>query len=355
LRDVLDVDVLVAFSGGVDSCLTALLLRREGYRVAGIIMSVRDPLHPTGQGCGMKEDIAAAQALANHIEMPLIVADCADAYRSAVIDYFRAEYLAGRTPNPCVQCNPLIKFGLLPKIARTRGARFHHFATGHYANIEYSEADNAWLLKRGVDTAKDQSYFLYRLSQEQLASTWFPLGRYRKTEVRRLAAELNVPVHDKPDSQDFSIGDYAELIGKPPMEGDIVMSDGTVMGKHQGYWNFTPGQRKGLGIAYTEPLFVIRVVPECNRVVVGTRHEHMRSECVIDNPVFHLPQPDPGTVLLGRMRSSQSPHEMSIGNAPRDGALAVHFAKPQHGVAAGQSIVFYRDDFVVGGGVITEK
>lgn len=352
MPDLLDVDVVVGFSGGVDSCLTALLLRQKGYRTAGIIMSVRDPVHPAGQGCGMKEDIAAAQALADHIDMPLIVADCVDAYKHAVLDYFRAEYLTGRTPNPCVQCNPLVKFGQLPRIAREQGARFHHFATGHYARIEYSESDNAWLLKRGADHTKDQSYFLYRLTQEQLAATWFPLGGYRKTEVRQLAAKLDVPVHNKPDSQDFSVGDYAELLGQPPLEGDIVMADGKVMGKHQGYWNFTPGQRKGLGIAYTEPLFVIRVEPENNRVVVGARPEHMRMGCVIDNLVFHLPRPVPGTILLGRMRSSQPLHEMTIGESPRDGAMSVHFAKPQHGVAAGQSLVFYRDDVVVGGGVI---
>ncbi len=348
-------DILVGFSGGVDSCVASLLLRRQGFRVAGAIMSVRGSAATVAQGCGIKEDIPAAQLLAEQVGIPLFVIDCASAYRREVLDYFRREYLAGRTPNPCVQCNPEVKFGLLPRLARDSGLSFDRFATGHYARIEYSPEHGRHLLLRGADRQKDQSYFLYRLSREQLASTLFPLGGFHKGEVRRIAAELGVPVHDKPDSQDFYTGDYAEMLGEPEREGEIVDADGKLLGRHQGYWNFTPGQRKGLGVAFSEPLYVIRVEPAANRVVVGTRQEHLRNGCVIENAVFHLPDPVPGAVLPGRMRSSQPLHEMTLGERLENGCRAVRFAKPQHGVAPGQSLVLYDGEIVAGGGVIRES
>ena len=352
--------ILVAFSGGVDSAMAALLLRDQGHEVTGAIMSLRgeestaaSPELP-GFGCGEKEDLEGARRLAEHINLPLAVVDCSRAYREHVLDYFRREYLAGRTPNPCIRCNPLLKFALLPELARGQGAEFERFATGHYARVEYSEQYGRHILRRGIDPGKDQSYFLYRLNSEQLARTVFPLGELTKPEVRVLAARRGLPVHDKPDSQDFHVGDYAELLGMPPRPGYIVRGDGTVVGRHQGYWHFTPGQRKGLGVAYREPLYVMRVDPGKNEVVVGTRSEQLRTGCVARNLIFTIPRPAPETKLTGRMRSSQPPQRLTVTENGPD-SLTVSFDQPQHGVAPGQSLVLYDGDMVVGGGIIEQS
>ena len=333
--------------------MAALLLKERGYDVSAVMMTVKDD---SGYGCGATEDLDAAKDLAERIGVPLTIVDCAAPYRELVLDYFRQEYLGGRTPNPCVRCNPLIKFGILPALAREMGQRFDYFATGHYARIEYSERYDRLVLMRGVDLRKDQSYFLYRLSSEQLAATLFPLGGFTKQEVRAMAAERGLAVHDKPDSQDFYAGDYAELLGKDAVLGDIVDEKGRVVGKHDGYWNFTPGQRKGLGIAHTEPLYVIRVEPEENRVVVGTKAEQLCSGCLINDVHFSLPLPEQGTALLGRMRSSQPLQKMTAGEMnKKDGTLEIRFAQPQHGIAPGQSLVLYEADLVIGGGIIAER
>lgn len=343
--------VLVAFSGGVDSAVAALLLREQGWEVAAATMAVRDG---SGFGCGEDAGPAKAAALAASIGLPHRVVDCSGPYREAVLEYFRREYLAGRTPNPCVQCNPLVKFAALPAAARAAGLEFDYFATGHYARNVFDARVGRNVLRRGRDTAKDQSYFLYRLTEEQLATTLFPLGEFRKAEVRVMARERGLTVHDQPDSQDFYAGDYADLLGAAAVEGDIVDAAGRILGRHRGYWHFTPGQRKGLGVAYKEPLYVLRLEPAANRVVVGTRAESLRDGCVARDLVFNLPVPAPGTRLFGRIRSSQPPRELAIAGATGDGGLAVRFLQPLSGVAPGQSLVLYDGDTVVGGGVIAE-
>ena len=342
--------VLVGFSGGVDSAMTALLLRERGCVVHAAMMSVRGP---SGQGCGHDGDVRAAENLARHIGVPLDVFDLSDAYRRLVLDVFREEYLAGRTPNPCILCNPGVKFGLLPEHARAAGIAFDRIATGHYARIEYREALGRHVLLRGLDAGKDQSYFLYRLDAGQLARTLFPLGGFHKTEVREMARARGLPVHDKPDSQDFYAGDYSELLGRDEAEGDIVDSRGKVMGRHRGYWRYTPGQRKGLGVAYHEPLYVIRVEPAENRVVVGTRDEQLCPGCRVGDLRFPGPAPEAGATLMGKLRSAQPLRGMTVADIDGDG-MTVRFAEPIHGVAPGQSLVMYDGDMVVGGGVIRE-
>ncbi len=329
--------------------MAALLLRERGYDVSGVTMAVRDA---GGFGCGDADAPARAAELAKRIGLPHRVVDCSGSYREQVLEYFRREYLAGRTPNPCVRCNPRIKFGHLPLLAREAGMAFDLFATGHYARIEWSAAHRRHILRRAADPSKDQSYFLYRLDREQLASTLFPLGEFSKKEVRGMARERGLSVHDQPDSQDFYAGDYAELLGEPAAEGDIVDTAGRVLGRHRGYWHFTPGQRKGLGVAHTEPLYVIRLEPEANRVVVGTRAEQLRDSCVAEDLAFNLPRPEVGDRLLGRVRSSQPLQEMTVVESSPD-RLAVRFAAPVHGVAPGQSLVLYDGDAVAGGGIIS--
>lgn len=345
--------VLVAFSGGVDSAMTALLLREQGHDVVAAFMSVRGD--GPGEGCGAKEDGVAARRLADGLGLPFIAVDCADAYRRLVLDYFRSEYLAGRTPNPCVRCNPLIKFRLLPELAARAGFGFDLFATGHYARIEYRPGLGRHVLSRGVDPSKDQSYFLYRLEAEQLARTMFPLGGMTKKAVRALAAERGLAVHDKPDSQDFQDGGYAGLMRRDPLEGDIVDLDGKTLGRHQGYWNFTPGQRKGLGVAFREPLYVVMVEPERNRVLVGTKAEALSGGCRVADTHFLLPEPAEGARLRGRLRSSQPLRGMTVGKTDADNGLIIRFDEPLQGVAPGQSLVLYDGDDVVGGGIIEAR
>lgn len=345
--------VLVGFSGGVDSATTAMLLREQGHDVAGLMMSVGKADGDAGGkfGCGAGSDPAAARRLADRIGIDLHIVDVHREYRERVLDYFREEYLSGRTPNPCVQCNPTVKFGVLLTLARERGLVFDRFATGHYARLVPDPATGKNLLYRGLDHGKDQSYFLYRLSEEQRALTLFPLGEARKEQVREWARQRGLDVHDKPDSQDFH-ADYTELLGRDDWEGDIVDLSGKTLGRHNGFWRFTPGQRRGLGVAYPVPLYVDRVEPAANRVVVGRREETLKNGCVADDLRFAAEPPLPGEVLTGRMRSAQALHEMQVGEGAAAGELIIHFAKPQHGVAPGQSLVLYRGDLVVGGGII---
>ncbi len=342
--------ILVGFSGGVDSAVTALLLRELGHDVVAATMLVRDD---SGRGCGRVGDELAAAELAAALGIPHHVFDLSEAYADTVLRNFRDEYLAGRTPNPCVVCNPYVKFRLIPDMARAAGIRFDRFATGHYARI-VPDDDGRPRLLRGVDRTKDQSYFLYRLSAEQLAGTVFPLGDKQKDDVRTLARQWNVPVSEKPDSQDFYAGDYADLLGLEEAPGDIIDTTGRVLGSHRGFWHYTVGQRKGLGVAYREPLYVIRLEPDGNRVVVGTRNDQMTRICRADSLVFPAGRPVVGMNCQGRIRSAQPLRDLTV-TALDDDGIEVEFREPVHGIAPGQSLVLYDRDVVIGGGFISGR
>lgn len=350
--------VLVGLSGGVDSSVAALLLLEQGYEVSGVTMSVYDgpPGEAKGNACygaDEAEDIASAARLAALLGVPHLVLDCAPQYKSLVLDYFRSSYLAGQTPNPCVRCNQLLKFGLLPALAAQSGLSFDFFATGHYARVDFAPEYGRFLLRRGLDERKDQSYFLYRLSQEQLGRTLLPLGGLRKEETRALAAKHGLPMHDKPDSQDFYAGEHSELLGQAERPGRIVDSAGKELGRHQGYWRFTPGQRRGLKVAAADPLYVLRVDPQRNEVVAGGYAQSLSRACTLKDALLHLPLESAGAALTARLRSSQRPFPVQA--APEAaGGLRVDFSLPQPGVAPGQSLVFYRDDLLLGGGIISE-
>lgn len=348
--------VLVGLSGGVDSAVAAMTLMESGYEVSAVRMKVYDgPGHAAViSGCygrGDDEDTASASAMAERLGLPFEVVDCSEAYQRLVLDYFRSEYLAGRTPNPCIRCNQTVKFGALLDLA-ARKQDFDFFATGHYARIEPDPASGEPMLKRGLDPHKDQSYFLYRLSRDQLARTLFPLGGMTKEQVRLLAAERGLAVHDRPDSQDFYGGDYVDLLDMPDRPGNIVDSGGRILGRHRGFWRYTPGQRRGLGVTGPAPLYVLRVVAERNEVVVGPAEENVFRGCVVADLNFLRPEPLPGTRLKARMRSSQPLKEVVIAFRTEDGRLGVEFAKPMSGLAPGQSLVLYQDDVVTGGGII---
>ncbi|GHV51113.1 tRNA-specific 2-thiouridylase MnmA [Deltaproteobacteria bacterium] len=346
--------VLVGLSGGVDSAVAAMLLLERKYRVTGVMMRVYDGPKSTSTGhacydCGEEEDSESAANLAKMLGIPFYLFDCAKEYKRIVLDYFRQSYLSGLTPNPCVRCNHLMKFGVLPSLARAKGLSFTHFATGHYARISPSSPWGGPLLRRAVDKRKDQTYFLYRLTQQQLSAAIFPVGGMTKDAVRALAAQKGLPMHNQPDSQDFYPGDYTDLLHITDKKGNIVDTQGRILGTHDGHWYFTPGQRKGLGIAAPQALYVLRVDAAKNEVVVGAEDECLTAGCVLDD--VYLAAPVEGQNLFARIRSSQALFPVSV-TPQNKRRLAVTFLEPQRAVAPGQSLVLYQEDLVMGGGII---
>jgi tRNA-specific 2-thiouridylase len=352
------MNIAVGMSGGVDSSVAALLLKNAGHDVAGIMMKLwREPAPKavTGSACygpDEEKDIEAARGVCARLHIPFYLFDCSKNYEDLIVRDVREEYLAGRTPNPCVRCNPLIKFGLLPEAARQSGLAFDHFATGHYARVAFDETSDRFLLKTAADPRKDQSYFLYRLSQDQLSRAVFPLGEFLKNQVRKMARDADLPVHDHPDSQDFYSGDLSELICGPMAEGDIVDRRGAVLGKHTGIWKYTIGQRKGLGLSSSVPLYVIAIDAGRNLLVVGPESETYRQSCFVKETAWIACDQLMGPLeALVKIRSTSKPARARISPAGNVRAL-VEFAEPLSAVTPGQSAVFYRDDVVVGGGII---
>lgn len=282
--------IAVGLSGGVDSSVAALLLKRAGHEVVGLTMRLwREGVYKGGDrdacfGAHELEDIERARATAKKLGIGYETFDCFDAYKTSVIDYFRETYLAGKTPNPCVMCNPLLKFGLLPRLAREAGLKFDAFATGHYARLE--RVGERYAVRRAVDETKDQSYFLYRLSQEQLARTLFPLGALTKSETRKIAAAAGLVTAERPDSMDFYSGDKNELIGEPDRVGNIVDVHGKVLGRHNGFWHYTVGQRKGLGIGGGIPYYVLDVNACRNEVIVGFAEDAVKTSLELADLVY---------------------------------------------------------------------
>lgn len=351
--------VIVGLSGGVDSSVAAYLLKEQGYDVTGVTMAIWDQpgnIPSTGKhscyGPDEQDEIREAKEVAELLEIPHFVFDCSQRYKELVLENFKQEYLAGRTPNPCVRCNQLIKFGMLPEVARNEGLEFDSFATGHYARVELDHSTNRYLLKKGTDTFKDQTYFVYRLSQQQLQHVLFPLGNLTKQEVREIAGKFNIDLSDKDESQDFYSGDYKDLLNVTDVPGNIIDRKGNILGKHNGIWNYTIGQRKGLGIAYYEPLYVLELDKDKNVVVVGTHVESLSASFIVNDlnwiAIKHLTQKVEVTV---KIRSSQKGSGASIEPIDEQ-TVKVTYYDGHEGITPGQSAVFYIDDLVIGGGTI---
>ena len=343
--------IAVGLSGGVDSSVAAALLKSQGHEVVGITMKLwREGRYRGGSkdacfGPGEAEDIAHAEKLCRQLGIGYRVFDCSEEYEKVVLAYFRSEYLAGKTPNPCVRCNVFMKFGVLPNLARKSGIDFDKFATGHYARIR--EKNGVFHLLRGTDEKKDQSYFLYRLKQSQLANLLFPLGGLHKTEVRELAAKFGLEVKDKPDSQDFYSGDHTELLNTPPCLGNIIDIAGNVLGTHEGFWNYTIGQRKGLGVAAKHPLYVLELNPCRNEVVVGNAEDTLRHELKLADCSWIAGSVPAGEVQV-KVRSASKLLPAVFEND------TLQFPDGVSAAARGQSAVLYRNEEVLGGGIIAE-
>ncbi|MCX7007539.1 MAG: tRNA 2-thiouridine(34) synthase MnmA [Kiritimatiellaeota bacterium] len=354
--------IAVGMSGGVDSTMAAWLLKQQGHQVLGLTMQIWDGsinLPDAGRsGCygpGEARDIAAAEAAAKQLGIPHHVIGLTEEYKEWVLDYFRAEYRAGRTPNPCVVCNHRLKFGLLLERAQASGVVFAKFATGHYARVETDATTGLVRLLRGVDPKKDQSYFIARLTQTQLRGLAFPLGAMQKTEVLQLAcANGFAEVAAKDESQDFiESEDYSPLFkAGESRPGPIMDTAGKVLGKHRGIIHYTIGQREGLGVASAYRLYVKEIRAATNTIILGQRDEVLTGSCrVADvNWISGTPPPD-GTECLARLRYRHTGAAAKLIAEP-GGEWRAEFAEPQFAVTPGQAAVFYAGDEVLGGGWI---
>jgi len=355
------IKVAVGLSGGVDSSIAAALLKEKGYDVIGITMKTFDASMPVTDsakhscyGPGEEEDVKAAAAVCKKFGIPFHVIDLKEEFRNHVIDYFRREYLAGRTPNPCVVCNHRLKFGFLLEKTKEAGVDFQLFATGHYAQI--LESGGRFLLKRAADLSKDQTYFLYTLTPDQLSHTLFPVGEYTKRQVRELARSLGLETADRPESQDFVSGtDYSSLFYEEEVkEGDIVDEKGNTLGKHRGIIHYTVGQRRGLGIASDRPLYVLKIDAQNNRIVVSDRENLFSEGLVAANlNLIAVERLDRPYKVKAKIRLKHKEADATVFPHEKNKAKIL-FDDPQMSVTPGQSAVFYSDDIVFGGGIIEQ-
>jgi tRNA-specific 2-thiouridylase len=365
-----ETPIAVAMSGGVDSSTVAALLVRQGHAVVGLTMQLWNQRRlpelaaegATGRCCSL-DDVYDARRVAEQIGIPYYVVNFERQFEEHVVKPFVEEYLAGRTPIPCTLCNNYIKFDRFLEMADAVGAR--QIATGHYARIRYDEASGRYQLLRAVDGSKDQTYFLFGLTQAQLARTLFPLGELHKPEVREMARSMDLAVASKGDSQEICFvpnGDYAAFlsaylketgVAERRTQGEIVTADGRKLGEHAGVHHFTVGQRKGLGIASPEPLYVIATDPASQRVVVGANDDLLKARFVARNvnwiSIAGVTAPVRSQVKI-RNKHAAAQATLSPGGDPA--SVEVRFDEPQRAVTPGQGAVFYDGDLVLGGGWI---
>lgn len=361
--------VLVAMSGGVDSSACAYLLIKQGYECMGATMKLVGSKVPTErmeEGCAKKccssDDVEDARSVARKLDIPYDVFNFTEDFENLVIRPFVEEYQQGRTPNPCIECNKNLKFGHLFRRAKELG--YENVATGHYARIEYREDSGRYCLKKAADPAKDQSYVLYSLTQEELAHTIFPLGGYCKEEVREIALQAGMVNAGKHDSQDICFipdGDYAGFLrrylkddhARGMISGEFVDREGNVLGIHKGICHYTIGQRKGLGIAGTHPYYVCDIDTKNNQVILGDNEDLFHRRLLADqfNWISIEPKENEELRCSAKIRYRHK-EAMAVAKKLPDGRVEVIFDEPQRAITKGQAVVLYDGDYVLGGGKI---
>lgn len=345
--------VLLGMSGGVDSSTSAILLKESGFEVVGCTLELF-----AGSSCCNTNTYLDAKKVCKVVGIPHFIFDYKKEFKECVIDDFINCYACCKTPNPCIECNKYIKFGIMYEKAKELGCDY--IATGHYAKTEYSEKYSRWVLKKSNAGKKDQSYVLWSIPKELLQYIKFPLGDFEsKDQIRKIATDHDIPVASKPDSEDICFvpdGDYAKFLENnsdiKPNEGNIVLSDGTIVGKHNGLYHYTIGQRRGLGVAYKVPLFVLGFNKEKNEVIVGEENELYSKEITVEEInlllVDEIKEPIEVDV---KTRYSTKVAKAKIIQID-DNTIKVVFDEPQRAITPGQSAVFYIDDYVLGGGKI---
>ena len=344
-------NVLLGMSGGIDSCTSAYLLKKQGFNVTGVTLAMFNENNPD-----FKQNVKDAQDTCRLLDIPHLVFNVEKDFKQYVINYFISEYEAGRTPNPCVICNRYVKFeGLLTK-ADELGIEY--ISTGHYASVE--KKNNRYLLKRGIDDKKDQSYFLYNLTQEQLSRSIFPLGKYTKEQVREIAIKNKLPASQKSESQEICFvkdNNYKKYINenktKNLPKGEFVDTKGNVIGEHTGITNYTIGQRRKLGISTGEPMYVLSIDGENNRIVLGTNEELFSTQLTAkDLNWIMIDKLEDEMKVKAKIRYGAKPAEAVVSPLNNNTAKVI-FSLPQRAVTKGQAVVFYDEQYVVGGGIIS--
>ncbi len=348
--------VVVAMSGGVDSSVAALLLKEQGYDVVGVTMRLfaydqADSLTSYNKGCCTPQDVDDARRVCQIIGVPHYLMNFEREFQAHVIDYFCMEYARGRTPHPCLACNDKIKFSFLLQRALALDAGY--IATGHYARVIHS--NDQWHLLKGIDPAKDQSYVLFTLRQQELERTLLPVGAYPKSEIRAIASRAGLPVANKPDSQEICFiqqGDYRSFLAERlrPQPGEIVDSQGSVLGHHQGIERFTVGQRRGLGMASSKPLYVVAVDAGTRRVIVGSANELLQESLWASQVNYPAGAPERPVAVRAKIRYKAS--EMPATLYPHGCEAVIRFQEPQRAVTPGQAVAFYVGEELLGGGII---